>query len=504
LFLDGTIARLSDPSRGGRTVAIILIAYTAVWTLYAVIAKSSQDVHFDMGEAVVWSHEALAGTPKHPPLSGWLVGVWFAAFPRADWAYYLFAMVLAAIALWAAWKVSAGYLSVEKRIAGLALLTFVPFYNFHALKYNANAVMLPFWALTTWAFVRSYESRRALPAALAGLAAAGAMLGKYWSVILLAGLAIAALSDPRRWLYLRSRAPWITVAVGLVVLSPHLLWLSTHASTFTYALDSHPGTIWTSLRSGVAYVIGACAYAGVPIIVTLIATRPSRAAIVDTVWPPEPARRFAVVALVAPIVLPLVAALAAESLAVSLWSIGGLTLLSVVLLSSSSVTLPPAALRRIVGLAVVFPIAALLASPVVAYVIHRKGLENFSDQYSLVARAVDGAWARTATGPVPVFGSYDNLLYGGSFYFRTPPKTLEIVRPDATPWTTEEDVRRLGIAMVCPAELALCMNALEARAAQSPRAVRSDVELARRFFGIAGKAVRYVIVIVPPQASPRG
>ena len=71
----------------------------------ASIAKSSQDVHFDMGEAVVWSHEALAGTPKHPPLSAWLVRIWFSVFPQTDWAYYVFGIVLAAIALWAAWKI---------------------------------------------------------------------------------------------------------------------------------------------------------------------------------------------------------------------------------------------------------------------------------------------------------------------------------------------------------------------------------------------------------------
>ena len=39
------------------------------------------------------------------------------------------------------------------------------------------------------------------------------MLGKYWSIILLAGLAVAAIADVRRALY-SSAAPWITIAVG--------------------------------------------------------------------------------------------------------------------------------------------------------------------------------------------------------------------------------------------------------------------------------------------------
>ena len=102
---------------------------------------------------------------------------------------------------------------------------FVPFFNFHALKFNVNTVLMPLWAATTFWFLRSYRTRSAVYAALAGIGAAACMLGKYWSVFLLAGLAVAALIDRRRAAYFRSAAPWITCAVGLLVLAPHLVWL---------------------------------------------------------------------------------------------------------------------------------------------------------------------------------------------------------------------------------------------------------------------------------------
>src|SRR6185369_10472167 len=121
--------------RRERNVVWLLVAYCAAWSLYGALAKGSQDIHFDMGEMVAWSRDAGIGTPKHPPIAAWLVGVWFKAFPQQDWAYYLFAMVLATFALWIAWRVSEGYLEGEKRIAGLLLITFIPFFNFHALKY---------------------------------------------------------------------------------------------------------------------------------------------------------------------------------------------------------------------------------------------------------------------------------------------------------------------------------------------------------------------------------
>ncbi len=149
-----------DPSRRERAVPLLLAGYAAAWWLYAVISNGSQDINVDMGEVFAWSHQVTLGTPKHPPLATWLVRAWFSVMPVRPWAYYLFAVISATVALWIAWRISARYLTAEKRVVGLVLLTFVPFYNFHALRFNANAVLIPFWALTTWSCA---PSKRAGP-----------------------------------------------------------------------------------------------------------------------------------------------------------------------------------------------------------------------------------------------------------------------------------------------------------------------------------------------------
>ena len=186
---------LVDPARRERNVILALLVYVALWTLYGAIAKGSQDIHADMSEQFVLARELALGYPKHPPLTMLIVRLWFAVFPAADWAYYLLATANAALALWIAWRLYARFLAGDKRVLGLALLTFVPFFNFHALKFNSNTVLMPLWAGTTLLFLRSFETRRALDAALAGLCAAAAMYGKYWSAVLLLALAIAALAE---------------------------------------------------------------------------------------------------------------------------------------------------------------------------------------------------------------------------------------------------------------------------------------------------------------------
>ncbi len=501
--IDAALGRLldalSDPKRRGRTVVAVLAAYWAVWTLYAVVAKASQDFHFDMGEMVAWSREITFGTPKHPPLPAWLVGAWFSIFPLATWAYDLFAVGIATVSLWVAFVVSTHYLDGVKSAVGLALLTLVPFFNFHALKFNANSAMMPWWALATWFFLRSFESRGLGFAALAGFAAAGAMLTKYWSVVLLAALAIAAASDPRRKLYFGSAAPFVTVVAGVAALSPHLAWLYLHDfGTFGYALESHPGTVLEAFVSGVGYAAGALGYAVVPILLTGIAAKPAPADVADMLWPGDPRRRLPVVVFILPLVLPALMAVAAAEKVVSLWAIGGMTLLPVVLLSSPRIVIPRVAAIRILAIAVFFPVLAVLVAPIVAVVTHFNGIPNYGTQYSLAAEAAGKVWRETTDQPLRLIGSYDNVLDGTAFYFPDRPSTFEIVNPALTPWTDEARIARQGILLYCPVTENRCMDALNRRAAAAPRGRRVEMDVSRTFLGIPGPVTRYAIVAIPP------
>src|SRR6201993_4738282 len=347
---------LADPARGERTVVAVLLGYVALWTLYGAIAKASQDIHADMSEQFALGRELALGYPKHPPLAMLAVRAWFSVFPTADWAYYLLAMVNVALALWIAWRVSARFLEGEKRAVGLALLTLVPFFNFHGLKFNVNTILLPLWAATTLWFLRSFETRRVLDAALAGLFAAAAMYGKYWSIVLLLGLGIAALIDRRRAAYFRSPAPWVTIAVGALALAPHVAWLiANDFAPFSYAIVLHgAGSFAATIGYALGYLAGSVAYVAVPLLIVAVVARPSRAAVKDMAWPSSPARRLAATAFWAVLLMPALIAPLTGLRLVSLWSMSAFALLPVMLLSSPLVAIARRDAVGVLGLAAAF------------------------------------------------------------------------------------------------------------------------------------------------------
>lgn len=367
-------AALIDPARRERALIVVLAVYVVVWAAYGAIAKAPQGLHPDMTELLDWSRDLSFGYSKHPPFAAWLVRLWFTFFPVAGWSYYLLAMLMPATTLWIVWRLSADYLAIEKRVFGIALLTLVPFFNFQALKYNVNTVLLPLWAATTFWFLRSYKTQSALYAALAGLGAACAMMGKYWSVFLIAGLVVAALVDRRRARYFRSPAPWITIAVGALALAPHLVWLTRHDfAPFAYAVGVHGEKPF--LQTAVAalgYLAGSAGYVALPVIIALVAARPNRATLSDMIWPADADRRLAAAAFWAPLLLPVLGALASGTDITSLWSMSAWTLLPVVLLSPQGMTIRAVDTRRLLAFAVALPVLMLLLSPLIAQLLSRR------------------------------------------------------------------------------------------------------------------------------------
>jgi 4-amino-4-deoxy-L-arabinose transferase-like glycosyltransferase len=496
-LFDRFVDALTNSKRRDYAVFAALVGYLFVWTAYGGISKSSQNLNSDMTELIAWSRDLSFGFPKHPPFAAVVVRGWFAWFPIADWTYYLLAMLTATAALWIAWRLFADYLPPTKRIVGLCLLTFIPFFNFHALKFNVNTALMPLWALTTFWFLRSYKTCSPAYAALAGIGAAICMVTKYWSIFLLAGLAVTALSDNRRGAYFRSSAPWLTILAGIVVISPHVGWLQkNNFAPMQYAALVHggrsfAGALWAAFR----YVADAIAFVSVPIAVLLLFARPRVSTLLEMAWPDDRDRRLVAVAFwTTTFLLPILAALLWHIDINAIWTMSCWTLLPVVLLSSHSVRMPRQPVRWVVGATVAFPLAMLIAAPGIALATSAFGnLLPQRTQTRMLADQVEKAWRGATQNALAYVGGNADLAYGVVTYAHDRPQALP-----GLPEKAAATLTRRGAAFVCEASDGGCTNEAKRIATLNSASRTSDVELITNYFGIAGKPVRYRIFVVPP------
>lgn len=229
----------------------LLAIYVAVWTLAHGIASPNLDRYGDMLENFAWGQSLEWGSFKHPPLIAWITGLWFRVLPTGDLFYFLLSFVAAAVGLLGIYQLARAAGLQRHATAAVVLQMCALPYTTLAAKFNANSVLLPLWpwvAYCWWACVANRRSSAFLPLML-GLCAALAMLGKYYSGVLLLSLALLTLFSAQGRLWLLGWRPWLALAVLFAALWPHLHWLAAHDYvTLHYVQEQGEGDVsWLSV-----------------------------------------------------------------------------------------------------------------------------------------------------------------------------------------------------------------------------------------------------------------
>jgi 4-amino-4-deoxy-L-arabinose transferase-like glycosyltransferase len=487
-----------------RAVWIFLGLFVAVWTSFQVVSYAPIALHPDLVEAFAWSRYLAPGY-KHPPLTALVVAAWFSVFPPTDWAFHLLAMVNAAVALFAIDLIARRYVDGDKRLLVLLLLLLTPFYQFHAQRFSTNQTLLSTWPIATYCFLRSFQTRTLLWSIAAGIAAAVAMLGKYYSVFLVAGFVVAALVHARRAEYLRSSAPWVAAAAGAFVLAPHVYWLVTEgAQTIDYAYAVHSATSLAELLwRMVTYLAGAVGYVILPIVAYLIIVRPDGRLLTETLWPTDPDRRMLVVLLAALVLLPVPLSPAIGIQITPLWAMSAWFLLPIILLAPVEAKVARLDAVRLAIAVLCISLATLLAAPAVAWArFTQEQAKSQRAHYADVSLEMTQAWRRTTQQPLTIVTGDFNFANAVTFYSPDHPQHWTASAPHWTPWISEQQRTREGWAAICPVDDGGCEQHARQLAGDA-RVVRLEHEHSASFLGHRGPPVRFVFLLVPPRRQAR-
>lgn len=504
---DGWIREESDWMKGlfrttpSAAMFLLLALFVVVWTAYPSLTRLNLDRYGDMVENYAWGIAWQAGYFKHPPLFAWITAGWFSLFPTADWAYYLLSASNAMLTVLASWRIALRFLDPWRAFLAAALFFFLPPVTFLAIKYNANAAMLPLWPLTVLFYLRVLERRRMADAVLLGLFAAAAMLAKYYSAALLVAIALHVLVDRQARPLLAGAAAWIVCAVCIALLVPHAVWLfQNDFQPLTYAANQGDGTVLGTLASIPKFVAAVFLYALPAALVLLSVLRRRKASLlVDTSGlrrlPRTVVGRALLWTTFGPLLLVLFLGVVFSADISSVWALPMFFSAPTLLMLLVPRGQVERRLEAIPVIVVIYCAVLLAAFPLM------KRLDGTDSRHSrapvrLIALELEKVWAAHTDAPLAIVAGDRVLANGASFYAPSHPHSMQGTTFEASPWITPGDLKRRGLLVVCFKDQASC----EGEAAELPvsYSARQDIAVADP----QGRQWQLDLLIALPEQEP--
>ncbi|MGK9234874.1 glycosyltransferase family 39 protein [Inquilinus limosus] len=218
----GTEMRPASLDRAAWVPAFLGTGFVA-WTLLP--AWLAGNLHPDTLEGLYWGQNWLWGYHKHPPLAAWSAELVHAVFGSADWAYYALSQAFIAAAVAGIWLLTRDVAGRRSAPVAAVLLVLTHYTTYAAPRFNPNVAQFAFWAWTLALFWRAQTRERTVWWILTGLAAGLGVLSKYSMVVLPATLLAYLLLSPSGRRHFARPGLYLGLAVFLLVIAPHLLWL---------------------------------------------------------------------------------------------------------------------------------------------------------------------------------------------------------------------------------------------------------------------------------------
>ena len=218
---------------------IFLTIHLFLWT--AIPSLTNKNLPLDTIEALAWGSNLDWGFNKHPPMSAFIVEIFYQIFGSQDWAYYLLSQIFVIISFFVVFKLSEEFFENKIfHLISILLLEGIYFFNFITPEFNVNVCLMPFWALTVLYLWKGFKDNKILDWLLVGLFAGFGFLSKYLFIYL--GIAMDLFLV---YMFFKKKAHYksiISLVPFLIVLLPHLIWLTENDYiTITYGLHRTGG-----------------------------------------------------------------------------------------------------------------------------------------------------------------------------------------------------------------------------------------------------------------------
>jgi 4-amino-4-deoxy-L-arabinose transferase-like glycosyltransferase len=443
----------------------LLLLHTLVWTWAGTAVRGNLDLSGDMVEAFVWGQDLQWGYFKHPPLSGWVAGAWFAIFPATHASFSLLASLTTTVGLAGFALLGREFMPPRWVLLSVAAAMLAPGMTSIATRFNCNTVLVATWPWLTLFFVRFMQRGRSGDALAGGVAAALAMLGKYFSGVWIVSLLLCALIHAPWRARLASRGTWWAVAAFALVFAPHVAWLVDHEfGPVLYAQHATHDIAGSRLgRAGnfvaAQLLLPALGYLllwlstslprGKALRVLAALARPST----DPLW----------LLAMLPLAVTALGTVATGARTSVVWGLPmclGLVLLFAARLRDAEAQVR--GLRALVVLALAWCVVVVGAPLVWRYEAERQS-PTVADPRQELALAIDARWRDAYGSPLPWIAGTPSYAASIAFYAPSRPRYWSLERERQTPWVEARQVQRDGGAVVCDKGDVPCQAGASAR-----------------------------------------
>jgi 4-amino-4-deoxy-L-arabinose transferase-like glycosyltransferase len=478
---------------------LLLLGHLLVWTWVGISSRSNFDGPGDMVEAYVWAQGWQWGYFKHPPLAAWVTGLWFAVMPESQASFSLLATLNCVVGLAGLAYLAREFMPHQRVLLVVALASLTPGLTSLAMRFNCNAILVSTWPWAMALFVRMMNRGRTRDAIGCGVVCALAVLGKYYSAVLLLTLLAAALWLPawRQRLFSRSFV-WALMAFALC-LAPHLLWLLAQTEgPLQYARTAAGGEAGSSVLRALNFALAQLAFPLIAMgVFALVVSGPARrSALLQALSAPfRPQGQVVWLLAALPIIATMLITVTTGARTASVWGLpiaGGLALLAVSRAHEAGASFDTRRLWR--ALLTIWLVVAVV-SPLWWWARAQQNNPAVTEPREELAGELQAAWRAEHHSPLPWVTGTRVLAASVSFYAADHPRYWSFWNHTVeTPWAQQSQVRAQGGVVVCATDDEACIKNGRLLGAEERELSAAKTHAGRNF-----APQHYRVFIVAPQ-----
>src|SRR5262245_20028478 len=377
------------------------------------------------------------------------------------------------------------------------LLLIYPVFTFRGSRFTPDLVLVPMFVLVVLSFVIAYQKRGIVWGIVLGLTCACAVLTKYWALLVVAAIGLAAIAHPDRRRFFSCPTPYVAALVFCIALTPHLIWLvqSDYAPFLNAARHLVPRPFSPLAQTGAELRHHAALLLPVAIALAWVLWRPNVRAAQSPPMCLRQAYHIWVIAGVLLVMPPLLAVALGVYFAVD-WGTPLYTLLPL-----AAVALPQLGIARraLVRAGVIWVITlglGIVAAPLVLMFQIKTDPTRYLFNEPDVAAQATQLWRERYGSALPVVAGPKLIAASVSFYSVDHPVLFTNFDRRIATWIERDAIERSGLLAICPEANALfCDRAIREL---SPTAERVVLSQRPNPFDLSASTLQWSVYLVGP------